>query len=96
MRHQRISQEEFYSCRRSTTSAVEQKTTKNNVWQVKRRFGKGQRLFIGPGSEKKWSSISEDSPQKVWDNIAEKMLVEFAESGCPMFRSTSPLSRGQL
>ena len=61
-----------------------------------RRFGKGQWSFIGPGSEKKWYSISEDSPQGVWDNIAERMLVEFAESGCEMFRATSPLSRGQL
>ena len=24
------------------------------------------------------------------------MLIEFAESGCPIFRATSPLSRGQL
>ena len=24
------------------------------------------------------------------------MLVEFAKSGCPIFRATSPLSRGQL
>ena len=53
--------------------------------------------FIGPGSEKKWYSIiSEDSPQGVWDNMAERMLLEFAESGCPVFRATSPLSRGQL
>ena len=52
--------------------------------------------FIGPGSEKKWYCISEDSPQGVWDNIAQRMLVEFAESGCPIFRATSPLSRGQL
>ena len=41
-------------------------------------------------------SISEDSPQGVRDNIAERMLLEFAESGCPIFRATSPLSRGQL
>ena len=61
-----------------------------------RRFGKGQWSFIGPGSEKKWYCISEDSPQGVWDKTAEKMLVEFAESGCPIFRATSPLSRGQL
>ena len=26
----------------------------------------------------------------------EKMLLEFAESGCPIFRATTPLSRGQL
>ena len=61
-----------------------------------RRFGKGQRSFIGPGSEKKWYRISEDSPQGVWDNVAERMLVEFAESGCPIYRATSPLSRGRL
>ena len=51
---------------------------------------------IGPGSEKKWYSMKEDSPQGIWDNIAEKMLLEFAESGCPIFRATTPLSRGQL
>ena len=28
--------------------------------------------------------------------MAERMLVEFAESGCPIFRATSPLSKGQL
>ena len=37
-----------------------------------------------------------DSPQGIWDNIAEKMLVEFAESVCPMFRATTPLSRCKL
>ena len=52
--------------------------------------------FIGPGSQKKWYSIKEDSPHGIWDNIAEKMLVEFTESGCPIFRATTPLSRGQL
>ena len=61
-----------------------------------KKFGIGQWSFIGPGSEKKWYSISEDSPQGVWDNMAEKMLVEFAESDCPIFRATSPLSRGRL
>ena len=40
-------------------------------------------------------SIKEDSPQGVWDNIAERMLLEFAESGCPIFRATTQLSRGQ-
>ena len=34
--------------------------------------------------------------KEYWNNIAERMLVEFAESGCPIFRATSPLSRGQL
>ena len=61
-----------------------------------RKFGKGQWSFIGPGSEKKWYSLKEDSPQRICDKVAEKMLLEFAESGCPVFRATSPLSRGQL
>ena len=30
------------------------------------------------------------------NHIAEKMLVELAESGCPIFRATTPLSRGKL
>ena len=61
-----------------------------------RRFDTGQWSFIGPGSEKKWYSIKEDSPQGIWDKIAERMLLEFAESGCPIFRATTPLSRGKL
>ena len=61
-----------------------------------RRFGTGQWSFIGLGSEKKWYSMKEDSPQGIWDDVAEKMLIEFAESGCPNFRATTPLSRGQL
>ena len=57
-----------------------------------RKFGVGQWSFIGPGSEKKWYS-AENSPQGAWDNIAEEMLLEFAESGHPTFRATTPLSR---
>ena len=60
-----------------------------------RRFGIGQWSFIGPGSEKKWYS-SENSPQGAWDNVAEQMLLEFAESVHPTFRATTPLSRGLL
>ena len=59
------------------------------------RFGIGQWSIIGPGSEKKWCS-SENSPQGAWDSIAEDMLLEFAESGHPIFLTTTPLFRGQL
>ena len=61
-----------------------------------RKFGIGQWSFIGPGSEKKWYSMEENSPQGIWAHIADKMLVEFAESRCPIFRATTPLSRGKL
>ena len=60
------------------------------------RFGAGQLSFLGLGSEKKWYSISGDSPQGEWDKIAEMMMVKFGESGHTVFRTTSPLSRGQL
>ena len=46
-----------------------------------------------PGSEKMWYSMEENSPQGIWDHIVKKMLLEFAESGCPIFRATTPLSR---
>ena len=60
-----------------------------------KRFGIGQWSFIGPGSEKKWYP-SENSPQGAWDHIAEEMLLKFAESGHPIIRATTPLSRGKL
>ena len=61
-----------------------------------KKFGAGQWSFLGLGSEKKWYSISEDSPQGEWDKMAELMMLKFAESGHPVFRATSPLSRCQL
>ena len=60
-----------------------------------KRFGIGQWSFIGPGSEKKWYP-SENTPQGAWGHVAEEMLLKFAESGHPIFRSTTPLSRGKL
>ena len=61
-----------------------------------KKFGIGQWSFFGPGSEKKWYSMEENSPQGIWDHIAEKMLLEFAESTCPIFRATTPFSRCKL
>ena len=40
--------------------------------------------------------MEEKRPQGIWDCIAEQMLVEFAEIGCPIFRATTPLSRCKL
>ena len=38
-----------------------------------RKFGIGHWSFIGPGSEKKWYSVEENSRQGIWDHIAEEM-----------------------
>ena len=80
----------------SKDNATECLANAKRVSLYSRRFGKGQWSVIGPGSEKKWYSISEDSLQGIWDEIAEKMTLEFGESGHPIFRATTPLSRGQL
>ena len=61
-----------------------------------KRFGAGQWSFLGPGSEKKWYSTNEYKQQGEWDRVAEQMMIKFAESGHPVFRATSPLSRGTL
>ena len=102
-KHQKLSQEEFSLCRCSMTFPVTVKATKMNAWQMPkvvkvlaRRFGIRQWSLIGPGSEKKWYSMEENSPQVIWDHIADKMLLEFAESGCLIFRATTPLSRGTI
>ena len=53
--------------------------------------------FLGPGSEKKWHSTHECKPQGEWDRVAElMMMIKCGESGHPVFRATSPLSRGKL
>ena len=61
-----------------------------------KRFGIGQWSFLGPGSEKKWF-LSVQTVHKVnGTELPEKMMLEFGESRHPVFRATSPLSRGQL
>ena len=50
-------------------------------------------LYLQEDSEEDNGPIS---PQGEWDKMAEKMMVILAESGQPVFRATSPLSRGQL
>ena len=50
-----------------------------------RKFGIGQWSFIGPGSEKKWYSVEENSPQGIWDHIADEMLLEFAKKRTSYF-----------
>ena len=64
---------------------MDQETIKKNASQMpvsflymRKELEQDKWSFIGPGSEKKWYSISEDSPQGEWDSMAEKMMLEFA------------------
>ena len=61
-----------------------------------KRFPAGRWSFLGPGSETKWYSAYNDRPEGEWDRVAELMMIKFRESGHPVFRATSPLSRGTL
>ena len=61
-----------------------------------KRCPAGRWSFTGPGSETKWYSTYKERPQGEWDRVAELMMIKFRESGHPVFRATSPLSRGTL
>ena len=84
------------------TFPVDQKTMTKNASRILKSSLFMQRSLVQDNGHslvpvlRKWYSIKEDSPQGIWDNIAEKMSVELAESGCPIFRATTPLSRGEL
>ena len=76
---------------------------KKNVWQMPKSSPYLQRSLVLDSGH-----LSVQVPKRngilwkrtvhteFWDHIAEKMLLEFAESGCQIFRATTPLSRGQL
>ena len=83
------------------TSPVTEKAIKKNVWQMQESSKYlRENLVVDNGhlldQVLKRSGILQNSPQRAWDNIAEEMLLEFAESGHPTFRATTPLSRGIL
>ena len=52
--------------------------------------------FLGPGSEKKWYGTYSDKPDGDWDKTTELMMLNFAESGHPIFRATIALERREL
>ena len=80
------------------TEANEQECNANAQFVSKfaKIFPPGRWSFLGLGSEKEWYSTCIDRPQGEWDRVAELMMIRFGESGHPVFRATSPLSRGTL
>ena len=102
VKHQRILQDGSFSCRCSTTSHEDRKTTGKNASQMLNSFlslRKDSEQDNGHSSrldQRKSGILSVKSPQGEWNTMAEKMMVTLAESGHPVFRATSPLSRGVL
>ena len=58
------------------------------------RFLQGHWTFLGPGSEKKW--YEESSYLPTGEYTANKIVQRFKETGHPVFKSISALSRGTL
>ena len=73
------------------------------VWRISRnvaayakRFPQGCWSFLGPGCEKSGIGTHVSKPNGEWNSTAEVMMLNFAESGHPVFRATSALERGEL
>ena len=103
MKHKRILQEGLYSCRCSTTSHGDQKTTRKNAKQMLNSF-----LCLQEDSEQDNGHSSDLDRRK--SGLLSVKIVHYVngtkwrkddvrisqESRHPVFRATSPLSRGKL
>ena len=58
-----------------------------------RKFPQGRWSFLEPGSAKKWYGTHTQKPDGEWDKTAGSMMLNFAESGHPVFRATSALEK---
>ena len=61
-----------------------------------KKFLPGHWTYLGPGSEEKWYGSSSYAQKGEWDSAANKMIQRFKETGHPVFKSISALSRGIL
>ena len=52
--------------------------------------------LILAGSEKEWYGIHIYRPNGEWNRVAEDMMLNFSESGHPVFHGSSALERGDL
>ena len=89
-----------YHC--TTTLYGENEETQKNVSLILlqlrnllRRFLFGRWSCLELGSEKKWYGTYSVKPDGDWDKTADRMRLNFAESGHPVFRATSALERGE-
>ena len=61
-----------------------------------KRFSRGHRSFPGPGDEEKLNGPHTYKPEGKWDSIAADMVEHVKETGHPVFKGISALSRGIL
>ena len=57
------------------------------VSECARKLAQGHWSFLGSGSEKKWYGTHIFKPNGEWDIVADIGMVNFSESGHPVFSS---------
>ena len=57
------------------------------------KFSQGHWTFLGPGWEEKWYGSPSYDQIGEWDSLASKMVQRHKESGHPVFKGISALSR---
>ena len=93
--------EELSSCQCTTTLYGEKEETKNCVLRIQNR----SRVFEKIRARTvvvSWAWIREEivrnsyvQPNGEWDRVAEDMMLNFSESGHPVFRGSSALERAK-
>ena len=91
-----------FTCPCPTTSTGHNKNNEEICYQNARtsskyaeRFPKWHWTFLCRGDEK-WYGALVNRPVGGWNKTAGEMMLNFAESGHPVCRGTSPLDRGTL
>ena len=72
------------------------KSNSKTIKKYAERFPRGHWSLLKPGSEKMWYGTYSDRPDGSWDRIAERKMLNFSESGHPIFRGSSVFKRGEL
>ena len=67
-----------------------------NSQRIREEILAGHWTFPGPGDEKKWYGTLLYTPEGKWDSTATQMVERFKDTGHPVFKSISALSRGIL
>ena len=57
------------------------------------KFPEGHWSFLGPGCEEKWYGTATFKPDRQCNKVAERMMMNFSESGDPVFRGSNALNR---
>ena len=86
------------SCQCSTASIGHRKETMVFVFSNSGEVKEYARhwTFLGLGDEKKWYGTLPCTLEGKWDSTATQMVERFQDTGHPVFKSSSALSRGLL